>query len=237
MEIRLTERLRFLLQGRIDRVDAVAVSGGVGEYEIWDYKTGSTFGYDAGDLLAEGVRLQWVLYAYALEEMARGSRVRQSGYFFAGDRGLGRRFDAVPPDPQELGALLEPLFEMVAQGAFLHVQKGLSAAPGLRMHDHCTFCDFRRVCASERKSERDLADMCDATSQMRTFAQELARMEEQGVQEGSRGSIRAYLDEAGIAPEDLVPPAVADSAGRWMSGLQQEMRYGPGPRRKVEEEA
>ncbi|MEC7842699.1 MAG: PD-(D/E)XK nuclease family protein [Candidatus Latescibacterota bacterium] len=226
--IRLSERVQFMLQGRIDRIDRIGLArgpgrgGGEGEeergagFEIWDYKTGSTFGYDTGDLLGGGAHLQWALYAYAVEQMGLGSSVRSSGYFFAGDRGLGRRFKSVPPAPDELGALLEPLFEMVSEGAFLHVQKA----------EECRFCDFRRVCADERKSGRQLEAMCDATGQLRTFVHELERMEESGAQEGSRESIRAFLSEAGIEPDDLVPAEVEASASHWMTGLQQEMRYG-----------
>ena len=68
--------------------------------------------------------------------------------------------------------------------------------------------------------------MCDATGQLRTFVHELERMEESGAQEGSRESIRAFLSEAGIEPDDLVPAEVEASASHWMTGLQQEMRYG-----------
>ena len=46
MPVRLSERVRFLLQGRIDRIDRVQ-----GDYEIWDYKTGSMSQYDEQDLL------------------------------------------------------------------------------------------------------------------------------------------------------------------------------------------
>ena len=223
--IRLSERAEFMLQGRIDRIDRVrgpdrrGDEGGGGrgaEFEIWDYKTGSTFGYDDADLLAGGSHLQWALYAYAVQEMGARSAVRSSGYFFAGDRGFGRRFESVPPAPEELGALLEPLFEMVSEGAFLHLQKA----------DECRFCDFRRICADERKTQRDLEAICDTTGQLRTFVQEFERLKEKGVQEGSRESIRAFLVEAGIEPDDLVPATVEASANHWMTGLQQEMRYG-----------
>ena len=115
-----------------------------------------------------------------------------------------------------MGMLLEPLFEMVSQGAFFHVQKG----------EECTFCDYRKICADERKSRRDLEAMCDATSHLRTFGHELAKLVESGTQEGSRESIRAFLGETGIEPLDLVPEEVEVSASRWMAGLQQELRYG-----------
>ena len=193
--------------------------GGIAGFEIWDYKTGSTFGFDDGDLLGGGAHLQWALYAYAVEQMGAGRPVRSSGYFFAGDRGIGRRFESIPPAPAELGALLEPLLEMVSAGAFHHLQKA----------EECRFCDFRRVCAGERKSRRELEAMRDATGQLRTFIHELQRMEERGAQEGSRESIRAFLMETGIEPDDLVPAEVEASANHWMTGLQQEMRYGGGP--------
>lgn len=151
----LTDAVQLRLEGRIDRVDRLPN----GDYAIWDYKTGSMYGYDEQDLGAAGQRLQWALYAYAFEEMLAAAdaagTVARSGYFFANGRAYGQRLAASPPPRDALGAQLEPLLDLAAQGAFPHVQKRRGA---------CTFCHYRRICADESKTARDTAKIIDATA-------------------------------------------------------------------------
>ena len=138
--LNLSARVRFLLRGRIDRVDRRADG-----YEIWDYKTGSARAYDETDVLRGGMHLQWALYAHALDRILeiRGQpdRVLRSGYFFVSDREYGRRIADRPPERGALAGLLEPLFDLVSQGCFFHVQRD----------DHCTFCDYNGLCAGEQR--------------------------------------------------------------------------------------
>ena len=220
VSVELSARVRFSLRGRIDRIDTVEGGAGKQEYEIWDYKTGSPYRFEGRDLLQGGQSLQWVLYAYALEERT-GVKVRRSGYFFSGDRGWGRRFEAALPARALVAALLEPLFEMVAHGAFLAVQQE---------HDnHCRFCDFRRLCSSERKTKRDLSEMREETSQLRAIAAQHERLQQRTEGDGSSLStdtVQAYLAEAGIESIDDVLVAEADaSLLHWMSGLQPELEW------------
>jgi len=217
--IELSARVKFLLRGRVDRIDLVKAGATKEEYEIWDYKTGSPYQFEGNDLLHGGETLQWVLYAYALEKYT-GKKVRRSGYFFSGDRGWGRRFDAVPPERSLLASLLEPLFEMVAQGAFLCVQ---------RDNDHCRFCDYRRLCSSERKTKSDLSEMREETSQLRAIAGERERLrhgEGGGTASLSADTVQAYLDEAGVEGiDDVLAPSAEASLLNWMSGLQPELDW------------
>ena len=149
--LHLSERVQLPLQGRIDRVDRVQ-----GGYEIWDYKTGSMRPYDEEDLLKRGAHLQWALYARALdcilEEQRQAERVLRSGYFFTSDRENGRRISASPPAPHILADLLEPLFDLLAQGCFFHVQK----------EDQCTYCDYRRLCAAEQRLPKHMSEIREA---------------------------------------------------------------------------
>jgi RecB family exonuclease len=139
--VRLTEAVSLRLRGRMDRVDRVE-----GGYAIWDYKSGSAYGYGASELSRAGSYLQWALYAYVLDEIlgAKGlsERVVQSGYFFTTAREYGKRVGPPLLARHELGDLLQPLFQLVADGHFLHVQK---KAQG----DHCAYCEFHRLCAGE----------------------------------------------------------------------------------------
>ena len=151
VKLRLSDRLALSLRGRIDRVDR-AEDG----YEIWDYKTGSMRPYDQTDLLKGGLHLQWALYAHALEHILHkqkeAGRVLRSGYFFTSDRENGRRIGDGPPTLGHLADLLEPLFDLTAQGCFFHVQK----------EDGCDFCDYSRLCAGEKRLARNLKDIREA---------------------------------------------------------------------------
>lgn len=148
VELRLGEGVVFSLRGAIDRVDRTDEG-----YEVWDYKTGSAYGFDEHELLSGGRRLQWALYAYALEDILRlkgiEGQVRQSGYFFTSDREHGFRLSEAPPERRELGRQLKPLLDLAGMGAFLHVQKSNS----------CTFCDYAEICAPERKEKKHMADI------------------------------------------------------------------------------
>lgn len=139
VEFRLGDDTVLSLRGAIDRIDK-AEDG----YEIWDYKTGSTYNFEEHDLLSGGQRLQWALYAYALDEILRKKgiegTVTRSGYFFTSDREHGLRLSEEPPEREDIGRRLRPLFDLAAKGAFLHVQKS----------NACTFCDYAAVCAAER---------------------------------------------------------------------------------------
>ncbi|MDE0965986.1 MAG: PD-(D/E)XK nuclease family protein [Candidatus Latescibacteria bacterium] len=135
----LGKGIDLLLRGWIDRVDKVGEG-----YVIWDYKSGSAGPYKEGTLVHAGAYLQWALYAYALNEILKRQgieeQVVQSGYFFVSERTYGKRVAPILPPRLALGDLLRPLFELVAQGQFFHLQK----------EDHCKYCDYHSVCASER---------------------------------------------------------------------------------------
>jgi hypothetical protein len=106
-------------------------------------------------MLSGGRRLQWALYAYVLDELLARAGInggtQSSGYFFPSDREHGLRLSAKPPSRAEMGNRLAPLFELVGKGAFLHVQKNKA----------CTYCDYRSICALERKGKKDLGVVFD----------------------------------------------------------------------------
>lgn len=140
--IELSPETKIKLQGSIDRVDRSPTG-----FELWDYKTGKMRYFREDDMLEGGTRLQWVLYAYALEEILRsrnqsGSIVK-SGYFFTSDTEHGMRIGRVPPAKNELESVLRPLFEMVEEGGFFHVQKKDNA---------CVLCRYKGVCENERQT-------------------------------------------------------------------------------------
>ncbi len=127
--------LSFLLRGKIDRVD----EGSDGAFQIWDYKTGGAFGFSESRGLQGGRRIQYALYALALETLLGRAgltpRVSQSGYFFPGRRGEGQRF-RMPLDMDKTRETLNRLMDLLAAGAFPH-----AVDP-----QDCAFCDYESVC-------------------------------------------------------------------------------------------
>ena len=206
VEVALSEQVAFRLRGRIDRVDRLE---GSDRYEIWDYKTGSTWGYDSADLLAGGRNLQWALYALALPRLLDAGEVRRSGYFFASDRGSGQRFAAEPPGADRLAGILGPLFELARAGFFPALHKGDKAGGG-----PCRFCDYRRVCAAEARGEQHVGELVQAAAQAASLVEGWAEAVSSG--RPSRRALEAQLAVLGLEPADVVPEEAAARAAEWM---------------------
>ena len=92
VEIKMKGRGSFKLRGKIDRLD----KSGPHDYEVWDYKTGSTWGYKEESYINRGRHLQHALYGVAAEivlkrKLDSKAQVVRSGYFFPSPRGEGQR--------------------------------------------------------------------------------------------------------------------------------------------------
>ena len=109
-------------RGRIDRVDEDPESSGR-RFTLWDYKTGSAYGYDRSDPFRAGRRVQAWLYLALAEarlkkEVGPEAKVTSFGYFFPriDMHGERRQWSA---DKLAHGAqVIERLCEMVARGCF-----------------------------------------------------------------------------------------------------------------------
>jgi len=127
----------FRLRGRIDRVDR----SGPHEYEVWDYKTGSTWGFKEHGYLNQGRHLQHALYAVAAEallhkEMDKKAKVTRAGYFFPGHKGEGLRIERSQLQRDELYEVLEDLFELLQNAVF----------PSSSDKDPCGVCKYHSIC-------------------------------------------------------------------------------------------
>jgi ATP-dependent helicase/nuclease subunit B len=143
----------FRLRGRIDRVDRC----GEHEYEVWDYKTGSTWGYDEHKYLNGGRQLQHALYAEAAEILLHEKNdpeavVVRAGYFFPSARGEGLRIERKRTGRKELDAVLTSLFELLRNGIF----------PSSYDDTYCKYCFYKTVCGGTKAVERCQARIeCD----------------------------------------------------------------------------
>jgi len=159
VEIFLPGGRGFQLRGRIDRIDRSAEH----EYEVWDYKTGSSYGYKEEGYLDRGRQLQHALYAQAAEiilkrDLDKKAKVVRSGYFFPGAKGEGLRIVRVQDKKKkaELHEVLNDLFEMLRNGLF----------PYSPDKDPCGFCDFKKICGGAETAVPRSADKLAGDAKM-----------------------------------------------------------------------
>jgi len=145
VDIVLNKGGSFNLRGRIDRVD----QSGEHEYEVWDYKTGSSYAYKEEGYLNQGKQLQHALYAVAAEILLRRkqdkkAKVVRSGYFFPSPKGEGLRIEKAQLNRDELYEVLEDLFELFRTGVF----------PATYDKANCRYCDYVKICGGEKVAVR-----------------------------------------------------------------------------------
>jgi ATP-dependent helicase/nuclease subunit B len=134
----LTEGKRMLARGQVDRVDEV----GDRRYAIWDYKTGSGYGYDAADPFRGGRRVQSVLYLAMIQAALQKKFdpsvvVERFGYFFPSLRARGLRIDWSAEQLQQGVSILDRMGSSIADGVFLATDDNKL---------DCGFCDYREIC-------------------------------------------------------------------------------------------
>ena len=132
--------LAIRARGRVDRIDSTG--GGAGGWAIWDYKTGSTWGYDRADPFPEGRKIQPYLYSRMVERRLRDTvgpqaAVGSFGYFFPGAKGRGERIGWETGRLAAGGEVLSRLCRIISSGAF---------AATTDADKDCRLCDYRTAC-------------------------------------------------------------------------------------------
>jgi ATP-dependent helicase/nuclease subunit B len=129
------------LRGKIDRIDQDLATG---NWQVWDYKTGSLWDYTKVWRLQRGRKLQHVIYTRALTQMLRAhgleGEVDCSGYYFPTAKGGGERITRECA-PGELEHALNLLFDTVGSGWFPLPDAG-----------KCDFCEFREICGDQNEA-------------------------------------------------------------------------------------
>lgn len=146
VEISLPGGGAIRLRGRIDRIDRA----GDHLYQVWDFKTGGTYGYSDRGILRQGRQVQHALYSYAAECILRDTatdpqaKVLDAGYIFPTEKGEGQRFARHRAGRENALAAVAGMLDLVAAGLFC------------ASHDseRCTFCDYAFVCRRPAMSEK-----------------------------------------------------------------------------------
>lgn len=137
--IELNKGKSFKFRGKIDRIDKTEEH----KYVVWDYKTGSDYGFKDHEYFSQGKQLQHALYAMAAEIILRTLKVDEAaevaggGYLFPTEKGTGKRYLRVRRD-NEVKELLDSIFEVIRTGMFLPADK----------KDHCKYCDYIPICGN-----------------------------------------------------------------------------------------
>lgn len=138
------------VRGRIDRIDR---GDGDHTYEVWDFKTGGSYGYEERHHLRQGRQIQHALNAYAAEAILKETgldpraRVESAGYIFPTEKGEGRQFGR---SRSRRGLALEALekgLNLLSAGLFC-----VTSDSG-----NCTYCQYALVCRSNEAVPRSEA--------------------------------------------------------------------------------
>ena len=160
VEIKIKGKGSFKLRGRIDRLD----KSGPHDYEVWDYKTGSTWGYKEESYINRGRHLQHALYGVAAEIVLRKqidskAKVARSGYFFPSPRGEGHRIIKERLNKQALFDALDSLFELLREGVFPSSYDG----------EACHICKFDRICGGKDEAVERCRKKLESDGNMEPF--------------------------------------------------------------------
>jgi ATP-dependent helicase/nuclease subunit B len=126
--------------GRIDRIDLIG-GDAPNQFSVWDYKTGSSSRYQAGDPFRQGRIIQNALYVAIAQAALRRAIGTQAtvdlfGYFFPSLRSWGTRITWTADQLTEGKRIIQRLCQIVAGGTFLPTDN----------RDDCRFCDHQSVC-------------------------------------------------------------------------------------------
>ena len=148
--VTLTDGKTIYLAGRVDRVDQLG-DAAQQHYAVWDYKTGSTWGYEKADPFRQGRKVQPFLYVTMVGHVIRqqldpSAEVKHFGFFFPGPKAAGARLNWTPKQLAEGREVLSKLCRIVADGAFLATNN----------EKDCTYCEYLPICGHQIKEQAQL---------------------------------------------------------------------------------
>ena len=128
--------------GRIDRIDRLG-DDSVLDFSIWDYKSGSAWGFDAGDPFRQGRKLQPYLYVKMLRHRLVATvdpkaKVNYFGYFFPSPKTGGLRIQWTSSELRSGDEIIGHMCDAISAGSFVATSDKID----------CKYCDYLPICGS-----------------------------------------------------------------------------------------
>lgn len=147
--LRLSDGRLLYVGGRIDRVDRIGAAESL-RFAIWDYKSGSDWGFDAANPLNGGRKLQHFLYTGMLQQrvwaaFGLDAHVASFGYFFPSPRTEGLRLRWTPEQLARGDWIVRNTCDAIANGAFLATTD----------ESDCKYCEFVSICGDPKTTARN----------------------------------------------------------------------------------
>jgi len=140
-------QVRF--RGMIDRVDVDEDGSTV---VVIDYKTGSSYSYRdmKDDPLGQGKHLQLPVYAHVVRSTLVPNATVDAEYWFVSSKGkFERRTVPLKDVEEEFKSTVQTIVAGIREGVFPANPGG----PGMDGPANCTYCDFNRLCPTDRVSQ------------------------------------------------------------------------------------
>lgn len=165
LEVELPGGGTVYLRGRIDRIDRISTHEPA--FRVWDFKTGSTYGYEELKYIKQGQQIQHCLYGLAaeaiLQNKERAARVDEAGYIFPTEKGEGQRFLRQQHRRRDALLALQNMLDLLASGVFCATQE----------QSRCTYCDYQAVCRYPHSVEQSKNKLLNAGNAQLTPWKEL----------------------------------------------------------------
>jgi ATP-dependent helicase/nuclease subunit B len=140
-------QVRF--RGMIDRVD---IDEDGSNALVIDYKTGSSYSYRDmnDDPLGQGKHLQLPVYAHVVRTTLAPDAAVDAEYWFVSSKGkFERRTVPLNQVEEEFKSMVQTIVAGIREGVF----PANPGVPGMDGPANCTFCDFNRLCPTDRVSQ------------------------------------------------------------------------------------
>jgi ATP-dependent helicase/nuclease subunit B len=139
VELKLGDGRSLRVSGRIDRIDCDPKDGNL--FSIWDYKSGSDYGYNQADPFQQGRKLQPFLYVGMLRHRLRKVVGKQAavgyfGYFFPSPRMNGKRIQWTGQQLASGDQILTQICDLLSSGVFLATNHA----------NDCNYCEYQEIC-------------------------------------------------------------------------------------------
>ena len=155
------------VRGRVDRIDQFGEAERK-HYAVWDYKTGSSWGFEEAKPFQQGRKVQSFLYVAMVghvirDEIDAAAEVKHFGFFFPGAKAIGERISWTPKQLSQGREVLQNLCQLIIDGAFLATNND----------NDCKYCDYQPICGdtveelAQLKLDNPANDLLEPIRQLR----------------------------------------------------------------------